>query len=327
MNKNLKQFIKNHNRILQLQEIFQGYGRLEIAKRFTNLENFDFSTNQGSIQIGLNNINYCDIDKAIINLEIINPQTIKLIKENINENDSFEHSSSYIFEGFGESVEDFNKRFYFKNKKNIEQDFEFDGWRYDSSCVKSKLFELDNKFNYQDFAWRNLEYLTKINNYQDLIQNVRIYKSFDSDIICGQKAFLIDSLNLIKDFVYNLRSMLKAIEFYNEEAETAAQDQLENDIEEFIENHNLLKAGDVEKLKFDFIAKIEGEEITTNKGAKAPLDDCKKALEVFKSGGNLEGLKLGIYTINKIFNIKENVFFRAGCHLIKIDNHLINQLA
>jgi len=327
MNKNLKQFIKNHNRILQLQEIFQENGRLEVAKRFTNLENFDFTTHKESVQIALNDINYCNIDQAIINLEIINPQTIKLIKENINESDSFEHSSSYIFEGFGESVEDFYKRFYSKNKKNIEQYFEFDNWGYNSSCVKSKLFELDDKFNYQDFAWKKLEYLTKINNYQDLIKNVRIYKSFDSDIISGQRAFLIDSLNLIKDFVYNLRSMLKAVEFHNEAVETVAQDQLENDIEEFIENHNLLKDGDIEKLKFDFIAKIEGEEITTNKGAKAPLDDCKKALEVFKSGGSLEGLKLGVYTINKIFNIKENVFFRAGCHLIKIDNHLINQLA
>jgi hypothetical protein len=332
--KNLKQFIKNHNRILNLLAIFKdSEGRIEIAKRFTKLNDFAFNSNKESIEIKLNDIDYCNIDDAILNLEIINKDTIEQIKENVNEEDSCQHANDNLFEDFGCFDDSFYKKFYYKKfdyskeKEVLEKNFEFTDWGYGQSGITSENFELDNKFWQQDFCTYYLDELTPINNYQDLIRNVRIYNKFDNDIIGGQRGFLSDSYHYIKNFVYDLRAMLSVVKIHNESAETIAQEQLECDIEDFIENENLLKDGDIEKVKFDYIAKIEGEEIITNKGAKAPLDDCKKALEVFKSGGSLEGLKLGVYTINKIFNIKENVFFRAGCHLVRIDDNLINQLA
>jgi len=332
--KNLKQFIKNHNRILNLQTIFKdSEARVEIAKRFTKLNNFTFNSNKESIEIKLNDIDYCNIDDAILSLGIINKDTIEQIKENVNEDDSFEHAKDYLFQDFGCSSDGFYKRFYYKKfdyskkKEVVEEDFQFTDWGYSQNGITSENFELDNKFCEQDFCRYYLDELTPINNYQDLIRNVRIYNKFDNDIIGGQRGFLSDSYHYIKNFVYDLRAMLEQIRFFNIEAETGVQYQLESDIENYLDNEGLLKDGDIEKVKFDYIAKIEGEEIITNKGAKAPLDDCKKALEVFKSGGSLEGLKLGVYTINKIFNIKESIFFRAGCHLVRIDDNLINQLA
>jgi len=332
--KNLKQFIKNHNRILNLQTIFKdSEARVEIAKRFTKLNNFTFNSNKESIEIKLNDIDYCNIDDAILSLGIINKDTIEQIKENVNEDDSFEHAKDYLFQDFGCSSDGFYKRFYYKKfdyskkKEVVEEDFQFTDWGYSQNGITSENFELDNKFCEQDFCRYYLDELTPINNYQDLIRNVRIYNKFDNDIIGGQRGFLSDSYHYIKNFVYDLRAMLEQIRFFNIEAETGAQYQLESDIENYLDNEGLLKDGDIEKVKFDYIAKIEGEEIITNKGAKAPLDDCKKALEVFKSGGSLEGLKLGVYKINKIFNIKESIFFRAGCHLVRIDDNLINQLA
>jgi len=317
--KNLKQFIKNHNRILKLRAIFKySEGRIEIAKRFTKLNNFTFNSNKESIEIKLNDIDYCNIDDAILSLGIINKDTIEQIKENVNEDDSFEHAKDYLFRDFGCSSDGFYKRFYYKKfdyskkKEVVEEDFQFTDWGYSQNGITSENFELDNKFCEQDFCRYYLDELTPINNYQDLIRNVRIYNKFDNDIIGGQRGFLSDSYHYIKNFVYDLRAMLEQIRFFNIEAETGVQYQLESDIENYLDNEGLLKDGDIEKVKFDYIAKIEGEEIITNKGAKAPLDDCKKALEVFKSGGSLEGLKLGVYTINKIFNIKESIFFEQG---------------
>jgi hypothetical protein len=343
--KNLKQFIKNHNRILELKELFKYADSQEaVALRFTKLNKFKYSTHNDSLQIKLDDLNYCDIDDAILNLGITNQETIKKIKENINENYSYEHANDYIlndiFDRFSKN-DSFNKRFFYKEycykqKKDIyEERFEFKDWGYNSTSINSKLFNLENIFYSDSFDFaREISELTKINNYRDLIHNVRLYKNhinslryYSCNILELQQEFLKESYTTIKEFVYNLRAMLQQINYYNEVATTEAQSLLENDIESFLENEGLLKDGDIEKMKFDYIAKIEGEEIITNKGAKAPLEDCKKALEVFKNGGNLEGLKLGVYKINKIFNIKNNVFFRAGCHLIKIDDNLINQLA
>ena len=57
-----------------------------------------------------------------------------------------------------------------------------------------------------------------------------------------------------------------------------------------------------------------------------PIDDAKRVLKRFLDGLEVVGEKIGVFTVNKVFDIKETVFLRIGCHLIKIDNELKQQL-
>lgn len=51
-----------------------------------------------------------------------------------------------------------------------------------------------------------------------------------------------------------------------------------------------------------------------------------KIKKQFLNGVNIQNKKIGNYTILKIFDIKQKIFLRIGCHLIKIDNKLKQQL-
>jgi len=56
------------------------------------------------------------------------------------------------------------------------------------------------------------------------------------------------------------------------------------------------------------------------------LKKLTKIKKQFLNGVNIQNKKIGNYTILKIFDIKQKIFLRIGCHLIKIDNKLKQQL-
>jgi hypothetical protein len=269
----------------------------------------------------LEELDYVCFDTAIENLNITNQDTIDLIRREVNGDFSYHHASEQANSDFKDAIkEEWYHKIYTKDGTKEKPLFEFED-HYSATYIKSNLFEFHE--------FEDLQYckdFTAINNIKDCFNNIKIYQKDSYDIYEWQKYLINEAISNIRQYKKRLKSMGEACIDYNYST-TLPQHQFELDIESYIEENNLIINENINKIKFDYIDRIDGDKIITNKGAIAPLTDCKKALEVYKNGENIEGLRLGAYTIKKIFNIKDNIFFRAGCHLIKIDSNLINQLA
>jgi hypothetical protein len=109
-------------------------------------------------------------------------------------------------------------------------------------------------------------------------------------------------------------------------------EQLRFDIHDYIDANDILLDDSeddqkLSKLKLQTIAKIEDNRLTTDLGASVPLNEARNVLAKFMEGLNIVGDKVGAYQVKRIINIGDAIIIRIGCHLIKIDAELKNQLA
>lgn len=335
MKKNLKKLlIKNHARFLKIYQEFNDIDLNEYFGQLAKSKGFKTNNNQDKIIFNINEIEYFDdIDAILLENKIFNKQTIEAIKQEFDEgriNSSFEHCQDYFIHyhnDLGEGVDNFKNLFYHKKGSKIN-DYDFEGDNY-KSWIELEIYA-NNRLLMLDY-WNNFGAARAAIHAKE--QGLRFY--FEGgrtlkEAIAYQFEILKETIeefnNFRHDFDKRLEAMKQAVEYLNEDLKYLHKNQLEQDILNYIEDNSLIITGDIEKIKFDYIAKIENGQAITNKGAIVPIEDAKRVLKRFLDGLEVVGEKIGVFTVNKVFDIKETVFLRIGCHLIKIDNQLKQQL-
>jgi uncharacterized protein YciU (UPF0263 family) len=118
----------------------------------------------------------------------------------------------------------------------------------------------------------------------------------------------------------------KAVEFVNEYIKSVTSDwknvllgQLDHEIEEFLSDNFSIEERIREGVaKFDTLVKIDGNYAVTNQNAHAPVDEIKSIITDYRNGQRVDGRKVGHYTINQIFKIEDEDYFKIGCHLFRL---------
>lgn len=337
MKQNLKKLlIKNHTRFLKIHQEFNDIDLNEYFGQKAKSKGFKTSHNQDKIIFNIDEIDFFnDIEAILLENKIFNKQTIEAIKQEFDEsriNSSFEHCNDYFdyHNELGQGVDNFENLFYYERggKKN---DYDFNcGFYYSyKSWIELKI-DADNRLSMLDY-WDNSGAIkTAINA---INQGLRFYfeggrtlpeaVAFQFEIL---KETIREFNQFRRDFDKRLKTMKQAVDYLNEDLKYLHKNQLEQDILSYIEENSLIITGDIENIKFDYIAKIQDGQAITNKGAIVPIEDAKRVLKRFLEGLEVVGEKIGVFTVNKVFDIKETVFLRIGCHLIKIDNELKQQL-
>ena len=334
MKKNFKKLLtKNHARFLKIHQEFNNIDLNEYFGQLAKSKGFKTNNNQDKIIFDINEIDYFDdIDAILLENKIFNKETIEAIKQEFDEsriNSSLEHCQDYFnsHNELGLGVDNFEKLFYYERggKKN---DFDFDGDRY-KSWVELKI-NADNRLSMLDY-WNNFGAARAAIYAKE--QGLRFY--FEGgrtlpEAVTYQFEILKETIKEFNqfrhDFYKRLEAMKQAVDHLNEDLKYLHKNQLEQDILSYIEENSLIITGDIENIKFDYIAKIQDGQAITNKGAIVPIEDAKRVLKRLLEGLEVVGEKIGVFTVNKVFDIKETVFLRIGCHLIKIDNQLKQQL-
>jgi hypothetical protein len=332
--KNLKKLLlKNHNRFLKIHQEFNDIDLDEYFGQLAKSKGFKKKYNKEKIIFDINEIEYFDnIDAILLENKIFNKETIEAIKQEFDEgriNSSYEHCHNYFdyHDELGQGVDNFENLFYHKKGSKInDYDFECDNYK---SWIELEI-DANNKLSMLDY-WNNFGAIKAAIHAKE--QGLRFYfeggrtlpeaVAYQFDILKET----IEEFNQFRhDFDKRLEAMKQAVEYLNEDLKYMHKNQLEQDILNYIEENSLIITGDIEKIKFDYVAKIEDGQAITNKGAIVPIEDAKRVLKRFLEGLEVVGEKIGVFTVNKVFDIKETVFLRIGCHLIKIDNELKQQL-
>lgn len=329
---NLKKlFYKNHKRIMDLYNEFNVPSLDEYFAKKAEEGGYTTGGYYETIRFNLNELDcYDDLDEALMEMEITNQKAIELIKEEFDESrleSTYYHAidcyNEFLFNRYDD---DFADLFYYKDNQGKNQ---FYGWKVDGLTIDIELMaddklEMLNGYNHHGL----LSYANDIIN-----KGLRYYFNRGLNLreaVDYQFELLLDTYKELNRYKRELRKRLEVmkqhVENCNNYAKTVYADQLRSDIADYIEENSLIIAGDIEKIKFDYIAKIEDGMATTNKGAVVPIEDAKKVLDNFLSGINIINNKIGSFTVNKIFEIKDTIFIRIGCHLIKIDDQIKQQL-
>jgi len=335
MNKaNLKKLlIKNHARFLAIHQEFNDIDLNEYFGQKAKSKGFKTNNNQDKIIFNIDEIDYFnDIEAILLENKIFNKETIEAVKKEFDEsrlNSSFEHCSDYFdyHNDLGQGVDNFENLFYHE-RGGSKNDWDFESNSRDS-WVELEI-NANNKLSMLDY-WNNSGAIKAAIN--AINQGLRFYfeggrtlpeaVAFQFDIL---KETIREFNDFRHDFNKRLEVMKQAVDYLNEDLKCLHKNQIEQDILSYIEENSLIITGEIEKIKFDYIAKIEAGQAITNKGAIVPIDDAKRVLKRFLDGLEVVGEKIGVFTVNKVFDIKETVFLRIGCHLIKIDNELKQQL-
>lgn len=339
MNKqNLKKLLlKNHTRFLKIHQEFNDIDLNDYFAEKAKLKDFKINSYQDKISFKIDELDYFnDIDEILLENNISNKKTIEAIKEEFDENrinSSFNHCDDYIYDDIGAGVKGFDDLFYCWDAKKDYKSKKRDGWQFDSDSYSSWV-ELDinanDKLTMLDIWSRgsglNIAYNANkkgLRVYFEWGRTLEEAVNFQFEILKAT----IEEINLFKrEFKQRLQVMQKAVNDLNDSLKNAHKQQLEQDILDYIDENSLIIEGDIEKIKFDYIAKIEEGQAITNKGAIVPIDDAKRVLNKFLEGLDIVNEKIGAFTVNKVFDIKNTIFLRIGCHLIKIDNELKQQL-
>ncbi len=343
MKQNLKKLlIKNHARFLKIHQEFNDIGLNEYFGQKAKSKGFKTNNNQDKIIFNIDEIDYFnDIEAILLENKIFNKETIEAIKQEFDEsrlNSSFEHCNDYFdyHNDLGQGVDNFENLFYHEKMdyrtgiKGIEKD---NNWDFESgsrdSWIELKI-NANNRLSMLDY-WNNFGAIKASIHAKE--QGLKFY--FEGGRTLAQAvAFQFEILKetirefnqFRHDFNKRLEAMKQAVDYLNDDLKYLHKNQVEQDILSYIEENSLIITGEIEKIKFDYIAKIEDGQVITNKGAIVPVDDAKRVLKRFLDGLEVVGEKIGVFTVNKVFDIKETVFLRIGCHLIKIDNELKQQL-
>lgn len=323
-----KLLLKNHNRINEAYKLLNS-DLDDLIYELLKKQGLKFYKN--TLSFAVNDVDFFgDIDQILLDNKIFNKKTIELVKQEFNQDridSSFEHVNDWRHSDFGASVDDFDEVLHYyefdyrANKKVKKQLYEFDGDSYLTTVrLKQDFYDRLDYYYYNEFYnYRNESVKEYFKGGKTLQEAVKL----QFDLL---KEFY-QHFNITKrEFKKQLTTLWEAVKFHNDDAATAHRYQLEQDILDFIEENKLIIEGDIEKIKFDYIEKIENGQAITNKGAIVPVDEAKQVLKDFLSGVNIQNKKIGNYTILKIFDIKQTIFLRIGCHLIKIDNQLKQQL-
>lgn len=344
MKQNLKKLlIKNHTRFLKIHQEFNDIDLNEYFGELAKSKGFKTNNYQDKVIFDINEIEYFDnIDAILLENKIFNKETIEAIKQEFDEsriNSSFEHCQDYwdfdYHNELGQGVDNFENLFYYEkmNYKTGKKGIEKNNWDYNSNNYESWIelkIDADNKLSMLDY-WNNFGAIRAAIHAKE--QGLRFY--FEGgrtlqEAVAYQFEILKETINEFNQFRHNfykkLKAMKQAADYLNEDLKYLHKNQLEQDILSYIEDNSLIIAGDIDKIKFDYIAKIENGQAITNKGAIVSIEDAKRVLKRFLEGLEVVGEKIGVFTVNKVFDIKETVFLRIGCHLIKIDNELKQQL-
>lgn len=329
---NLKKlFHKNHKRIMDLYNEFNNLNLDEYFAEKAEEQGFALNGYRDKIRFSLNELDcYDDPEETLMEMEITNQKAIELIKEEFDESrveSTYYHAVDRYNELlFNKEDPDFNELFYYEDNQGNSQ---FHCWEIDGDTIELELMANDKL----DMLNRNNNY--NLLNYADdvISEGLRYYFNGGFDlrrVVDLQFELLLDTFKELNRYKRELKERLEAMKQHvkncNNYAETIYAEQLRSDIADYIAENSLIISGDVEKIKFDYIAKIENGKAITNKGAVVPVEDAKKVLEKFLKGLNVVNDRIGSFTINKVFNLKDVVFLRIGCHLIKIDNEIKQQL-
>jgi hypothetical protein len=264
--------------------------------------------------------------------KIFNKETIEAVKKEFDEsrlNSSFEHCNDYFdyHNDLGQGVDNFENLFYHERGSN-KNDWDFESNSRDS-WVELEIYA-NNKLSMIDTFcdWGGVEA-----GHWTMYKSLRFYFEGGrtlAEAVAFQFEILKETIREFNqfrhDFNKRLEAMKQAVDNLNEDLKYLHKNQVEQDILSYIEENSLIITGEIEKIKFDYIAKIEAGQAITNKGAMVPIEDAKRVLKRFLDGLEVVDEKIGVFRVDKFFDIKETVFLSIGCHLIKIDNELKQQL-
>ena len=334
MKQNLKKLlIKNHARFLAIHREFNDVDLNEYFGQKAKSKGFKTNNNQDKIIFNIDEINYFnDIEAILLENKIFNKEAIEAIKQEFDEsrlNSSFEHCNDYFdyHNDLGQSVDNFENLFYHERGSN-KNDWDFesnsrDSWIELEINANNRLSMLDS-WNYSGAIEAGAKAINRgLRFYFEGGRTLAEAVAFQFEIL---KETIREFNDFRRDFNKRLEAMKQAVDYFNDDLKYLHKNQVEQDILSYIEENSLIITGEIEKIKFDYIAKIEDGQAITNKGAIVPIDDAKRVLKRFLDGLEVVGEKIGVFTVNKVFDIKETVFLRIGCHLIKIDNELKQQL-
>lgn len=254
-------------------------------------------------EIKLGSIGYCWLEDSAIYRTA--SDKIKMILEKEFDDDrlgsAVEHCNDYIWSNIEDDFED----------ENIEIKYK-DAGRGDTGIeVSIDLSQLEEIVEYEI----------------DAIEQLRNYRDYNlENAVDNQKRLLKEfrkAKNKIKKEIKTIKSLVESSKIM---LSSCSQDQLESDIQYYLEENLLIIQKRVDEIKFDHIVEIKDNKIKTNKQAIVDLDGAKDLLKRFLAGENIINQFINGYKILKVFDIKNIIFVRIGCHLIKIDKNLINQL-
>ena len=313
MNKaNLKKLlIKNHARFLKIHQEFNDIDLNEYFGQKAKLKGFKTNHNQDKIIFDINEIDFFnDIEAILLENKIFNKETIEAIKKEFDEsrlNSSFEHCGDYFdyHNDLGQAVDNFENLFYHERSSN-KNDWDF-GSNSRGSWVELEI-SANNKLSMLDY-WNNSGAIKTAINAID--KGLRFYfeggrtlpeaVAFQFDILKET----IEEFNQFRhDFNKRLEAMKQAVDYLNEDLKYLHKNQVEQDILSYIEENSLIITGEIEKIKFDYIAKIEAGQAITNKGAMVPIEDAKRVLKRFLDGLEVVDEKIGVFRVDKVFDIK-----------------------
>lgn len=325
-----KLFFKNQKRLLEIQEIIDktnlDYVSADWIAKKLNLN--DKKLMGGKIYFALENPNFFDadgIDEILLRNGIINKNAKKLIKSEFSYyrlESSYNHFLDYSYEDLGAGVNGFDIVFFTNGNK---VGWEYKDYSYNTAIemdinLIDSLQQNSGQYSYEIFdcySFKETRYFFK--NGATLGEAVKLQFKILLE-------FMRDLNSFKKEFIEKVEMMRSAVSDLNSLLENGHEMQVEEDILDFVQENKLIIDGDIDKIEFDFIAEVEGDKVKTNKGAIVNLSDAKRVLNEILTGLDVVGKKIGLYTINKAYFIKNTLFIRIGCHLIKIDDNLKNQL-
>ena len=122
-------------------------------------------------------------------------------------------------------------------------------------------------------------------------------------------SFAQRAVEFVQDYIESVTSGWKDILLH----------QLDHEIDEFLSDNFSIEERVREGVaKFDTLVKIEGNCAVTNQNAHAPVDEIKTIIADYRSGQRVDGRKVGHYTINQVFKIEDEDYFKIGCHLFRL---------
>jgi len=214
----------------------------------------------------------------------------------------------------------------YDNKKFCFSDSDYDDFFvYSTMNPRDYIDPTDYDYALSEAQEQGLKYYFKESRDKTLSQAVEI--SFDI------LKYFLNRVQLFKNEARpHFEKLQEAVNFYNQKVQVAHMEQLRFDIQEYIDANDILLDNTdddqkLSKLKLQTIAKIENNRLTTDLGASVPLNEARNVLAKFMEGLNIVGDKIGCYQVKRIINIGDAIIIRIGCHLIKIDSELKNQLS
>lgn len=70
------------------------------------------------------------------------------------------------------------------------------------------------------------------------------------------------------------------------------------------------------------LLRLDGDTVVTSRGARVPLEEAKKALNLFLNTNKLAGQKVGNFKVDSIIQSGDETVFKIGCHKVTLKEAL-----